>query len=212
MTDSGPILVLGAGGHAKVVIDALAAIGATVVGIADPDPKTCGRTILNVPVIGGDETVEAWATDEITLANGVGSTGNVSVRREVFERFHSRGYDFETIIHPSAIVSAETEIGVGAQIMAGVIIQPGTRIGLNTIVNTGAQIDHDGSIGDHVHISPGAVLSGTVSVGSGTHIGAGATIIQDITIGDDCLVAAGAVVTRNLADGSRVAGVPARSL
>lgn len=207
-----PIIVLGAGGHAKVVIDTLLALGREIAGIADPDPETHGKDVLGVSVLGGEEAVEARAAGDISLANGVGSTGDAGRRKDVFERFRDKGYEFVSVVHPSAVVAAGVSPGHGAQIMAGAIIQPDCRIGENTVINTGAQVDHDCIIGDHVHVAPGAVLGGTVIVGAETHIGAGATVIQNTAIGDRCLVAAGAVVTEDLADGTKVAGVPARKI
>lgn len=207
-----PFIVLGAGGHAKVVIDTLLTLGREIAGIADPDPETHGQDILGVSVLGGEETVEALATEDISLANGIGSTGDAGRRKDVFERFRDKGYEFVSVVHPSAVISAGVEIGDGAQVMAGAIIQPGCRIGENAIVNTGAQIDHDCIIGSHAHIAPGAVLGGTVTVGAETHIGAGTTVIQNISIGNGCLVAAGAVVTKDVADGSKVAGMPAKGI
>ena len=207
-----PIIVLGAGGHAKVVIDTLLALGRKIAGIADSDPKTHGNDVLGVSVLGGEEAVEARAAGDISLANGVGSTGDAGRRKDIFERFRDKGYEFVSIVHPSAIIAAGIEIKDGAQIMAGAIIQPDCRIGENAIINTGARVDHDGIIGDHAHVAPGAVLGGTVSVGAQTHIGAGATVIQNIKIGTRCLVAAGAVVTGDIADGIRVSGVPAQPM
>lgn len=207
-----PIIVLGAGGHAKVVIDTLLALGREIAGIADPDPETHGKDVLGVSVLGGEEAVEARAAGDIALANGVGSTSDAGRRKDVFERFRDKGYEFVSVVHPSAVVAAGVEIGDGAQVMAGAIIQPGCRIGADTIVNTSATVDHDCIIGDHVHVAPGAILGGTVTIGAETHIGAGATVIQNTAIGDRCLVAAGAVVTEDLADGSKVAGVPAKGM
>ena len=120
------------------------------------------------------------------------------------------GYDFSTVIHPSAVVTSDVILGEGSQGMSGEVIQPGSHIGCNTIINTRASVDHDCIIGDHVHISPGVTLSGGVDIGAGSHIGTGATLIQGISIGCGCLVAAGAVVVKDITDGEMVRGVPAR--
>lgn len=207
-----PIIVLGAGGHAKVVIDTLLALGREIAGIADPDPETHGKDVLGVSVLGGEEAVEARAAGDISLANGVGSTGDTGRRKDVFERFRDKGYEFVSVVHPSAVVAAGVSPGHGAQIMAGAIIQPDCRIGENTVINTGTQVDHDCIIGDHVHIAPGALLGGNVQIGDGAHVGAGATVIQGCTIGADAMVAAGAVVVSDVPPGERVAGVPAKGM
>lgn len=205
-----PVIVLGAGGHAKVVIDALLAGGAQVQGIVERDASLLGRNIFGVPVIGGDEMVLSYPVDRVLLCCGVGSVRQPQRRRAVFERFRARGYRFVTVVHPRAIVGRGVDIGEGAQIMAGAVIQPGARIGMNVIVNTGASVDHDCRIGDHVHLAPGVTLSGEVEVGDGTHIGTGATVIQGIRIGSECLVGAGTLVIRDVADAETVIGVPAK--
>jgi UDP-perosamine 4-acetyltransferase len=161
-------------------------------------------------VLGGDDVVSEFPPSEIQLVNGLGSVGLPVKRQQIFERFKGMGYRFATVIHPSAVLSSDVELGEGAQVIAGVVIQPGSRIGINSIINTSASVDHDCIIADHVHIAPGVTLSGGVKVGECSHIGTGATLIQGISIGSACLVAAGAVVTKDIADGAMVRGVPAR--
>lgn len=205
-----PLLILGGGGHARVLVDALLTAGRVIAGIVDRDPALTGASLLGVPVIGGDELVEQFPPGEILLVNGIGSVGVPASRRRIFENFTGRGYRFGTVVHPSAVVAADVELGEGAQLMAGSVIQSGSRIGGNVIVNTRAAVDHDCIIGDHSHLAPGVTLSGGVQVGSGVHIGTGATLIQGIVIGDNCLIAAGAVVVGSLTGGTKVRGVPAR--
>lgn len=205
-----PVIILGAGGHAKVLIEALLQSGNLIAGIVDPDPKLAGVEIFGVPVLGGDDVVNDLPPSEIQLVNGLGSVGLPFKRQQIFERFKGMGYKFATVVHPSAVVASDVELGEGVQIMAGVVIQPGCRIGINSIINTSASVDHDCIVGDHVHISPGVTLSGGVSVEAGSHIGTGATVIQGISIGSGCLIAAGAVVIKDIADGAMVRGVPAR--
>ena len=205
-----PVLILGAGGHAKVLIEALLQSGATLAGITDPDPDLAGKKLLEVPVLGGDEVVGDFPQTEILLVNGLGSIGVPTARKGLFERFRAKGYRFATVIHPSAIVASDVELGEGVQVMAGVVIQPGSRVGCNTIINTRASVDHDCRIGNNVHIGPGATLSGGVSIDDDTHIGTGATIIQGIEIGTQSVVAAGSVVVKNVGNRTAVMGVPAR--
>lgn len=206
------VIVIGAGGHARVLIDALQAGGMRIDGLADASPGMHGRRVLEVPVLGDDSILERFAPDATVLVNGIGSTSSMAARRSVYERFSALGYRFLAVRHPSAVVSRHAVIGEGAQLMAGTVVQPGARIGDDTILNTRASVDHDCDIGAHCHIAPGATLSGSVTVGDATHIGVGACVTQGVRIGAGCLVAAGAAVTADVEGGLRVGGVPAREL
>ena len=205
-----PVLIVGGGGHAKVLIEALRLRSVSILGIIDADPAYAGQKILGVPVIGGDEKATEYPLNDVQLVNGVGSIDIPEKRRGLFEKFKSKGFSFATVIHPSAVVASDVELGEGAQIMAGAVIQPGSSIGRNVIINTNASIDHDCQIGDHVHVAPGATLSGGVSVGTKTHIGTGATVIQGIRIGSGSIVGAGALVLKHVSDSVTITGVPAR--
>ena len=206
------IIVLGAGGHAKVVIDALQASGAKILCITDPDTKTHGKSVLGVPIFGPDDVVFEHKRDDTKLVNGIGTTRVSDHRKNIFDRFVKAGYSFQSVIHPSAIIGAEVEISDGVQIMAGSVLQAACRIGANTIINTRASVDHDCIIWAHAHIAPGVVLGGGVHIGDGAHIGTGAVVLQNIKIGDNALVAAGATVISNVAPGGRVAGTAARNM
>jgi sugar O-acyltransferase (sialic acid O-acetyltransferase NeuD family) len=207
-----PVIILGGGGHAKVLIEALRASNVTITGITDADPLKLRAAVMGIPVLGNDGIVDRQPPESIQLVNGIGSVNIPRTRTELFERFKARGFAFATIVHPSAVIASDAVLGEGAQMMAGAVIQPGCRIGMNSIVNTNATIDHDCEIGDHAHLSPGVTLSGGVRIGTGTHVGTGATVIQGIVIGKNCLVAAGAVVVANVPDGASVAGVPAKEV
>ncbi len=207
-----PVIVIGAGGHARVMVEALKRCSMTVIGATDIAPEKKGTSIADVPVIGDDSAVAGYGPGDVVLANGVGSTGLPNERRRIFEGFKKKGYSFASVVHPSAVVSSDVSILEGAEVMAGAVIQPGCSIGRNAIINTSASIDHDSVIGDHVHVAPGATLSGGVRVGDATHIGAGAVVIQGIRIGSGCVVAAGALVVRDVPDGSTVMGAPAKEV
>ena len=206
------LLVLGAGGHARVVVDVLIQSGKRIVGILDPDPGNLGMNIFGAVVLGGDELLERYDSANVDLANGVGSMGHPGARQVLFESCVSRGYHFPPLIHPSAIVAPGVILAEGVQIMAGAVIQPGCRIGSNSIVNTGVTLDHDCDVGSHAHLSPGVTLCGNVKISDYAHVGAGATIIQNLVVGAGALVAAGAVVVRNVPPAMTVAGVPAREM
>jgi len=198
------VIVLGAGGHARVVIDGLRRAGFSVVGVCAPELRPGESGPLGVPALGGDEALARLDRSKHLLANGVGSIGKPEARRKIFERRISEGWHFATLVHPSAIIGDECGLAEGAQVMAGVVLQCGVRVGRNCIVNTAASIDHDCSIGDHVHIAPGVVLSGDVVIGARSHLGTGAVVIQGIAIGDDVMIGAGATVTRPVAAGEQV--------
>lgn len=205
-----PVLVLGGGGHAKVLIDALLSASTVIAGIIDPNPLLAGARVLGVPVLGGDAIVTKFPAGEVLLVNGLGSVGLPLRRKQLFEQFKLQGYRFATVIHPSAIIASDAELNEGVQVMAGAVIQVGCRIGINAIINTKASVDHDCLIGDHAHVAPGATLSGGVAIGNASHIGTAATVIQGIVIGEGSIVGAGAVVLKDVLAGTTVVGVPAK--
>ena len=173
------VMILGAGGHARVLADVLRLQGSRLVGMTSNDDDVLGR----------------YSPEEIDLVNGVGSIGVPLKRRELFERFKSRGYRFTSVIHPSAILGSDVSLGEGVQIMAGVIIQPGTALGDNTLLNTRVSVDHDCVIGSHVHLAPGVILCGGVTVEEGCHVGTGAVVVQGVRIGKNTFVRARKLVS-----------------
>jgi len=207
-----PVLIVGGGGHAKVLIEALRLQSIKILGIIDADATKIGADVSGIRVIGDDEAISGYKTSDIFLVNGIGSVHIPKMKIDVFEKFKAKGFTFSTIIHPSAVVASDVALGEGSQIMAGVVIQPGCTIGADTIVNTRASIDHDCQIGDHVHIAPGVTLSGGVRVGDGSHIGTGATVIQGVTIGRNSLVGAGSVVVNDISGDIEVRGIPAKQV
>ncbi len=205
-----PVIILGAGGHAKVLLDIILASGREIKGILAPDRNFWGKEIKGIPIIGGDDCIDDYRPGDIEIVNGIGSIGDPSVRTKVFTAMKNKGFSFVTVIHLSAVIGSNIVFGEGVQIMAGAIIQPGCRIGDNVIVNSGVIMDHDCRIGDHVHLAPGVVLSGEVNIGPKTHIGTGACLIQGITIGGSAMIAAGAVVVNDIPEGMLARGVPAQ--
>ena len=212
-----PVIVLGAGGHAKVVIDILLKCGRTVLAAADSKPHAAGDRLLGVPLIENEDYVFEHPADMIDLALGVGMPSRDPVaglrsRRAIAERFMTRGYRFPPLLHPSAVIATGCTIDRGAQIMAGAVLQPMCTIGAFVIVNTGATVDHDCDIGEGSHVAPGVTLGGAVRVGAMTLIGIGSTVRQGIVIGSDVLIGAGSVAIADVPDGERQAGIPARRL
>jgi sugar O-acyltransferase (sialic acid O-acetyltransferase NeuD family) len=207
------ILIIGAGGHAKVLIDCLRRQSkAHILGILDNKPELHGQELAGVKILGGDDAIKDFSAEDVQLVNAIGSVDIPSLRKKIFAHYKSLGFTFFSVIHPNAIIALDVQLGEGVQIMAGAIIQPACKIGNNVIVNTGASLDHDVELADHIHIAPGVVISGYVRIGEASHIGVRAVILQSLTIGERCLVGAGAVVIGNIAAESRVVGVPAKKL
>jgi sugar O-acyltransferase (sialic acid O-acetyltransferase NeuD family) len=203
------LLVLGAGGHAKVLIDAARQSGRTIEGVLDDDPSKHGMSFYATTVLGPIARLERWSGHRLEFAVAVGGNGH---RQRLQLAAVAAGLQPAVIVHPNACVAGTAVIGDGSVLFAGAVVNADARIGRGAIVNTGASIDHDCTIGDWVHVAPGVAICGGVRVGEGTLVGVGARIIPGVSIGKECLVAAGAVVCRNLPDFSRVAGVPARPM
>lgn len=207
-----PVIVLGGGGHAKVLIDTLLQRNENILGFTVPDPELVDKPILGIHCMGTDDAITDYLPDSIELVNGLGAVGNPNHRKQLFEKFHGLKYRFRSVVHPSAVIGREVVLSEGTQILAGAIIQPGSGMGRNTIVNTKASVDHDCVIGDHVHIAPGVILSGGVHVGDGVHIGTGAAVIQGVRIGNNSIIGAGALVLKDVPEGVTVIGVPAKEV
>lgn len=193
-----PVIVLGAGGHAAVLIDILKQQKRNIVAIVSPDLTQKGPVFDGIEVLLQDKDVLKFEPETITLINGIGSIPGNKLRENLYKDFIDKGYHFETVVSDNAIVSHYAILADGVQVMAGAVIQVGTSIGANCIVNTSAIIDHDCEIGRHNHIAPGATLSGGVVTGDGVHIGTGANIIQLITVGADVVVGAGTTITKDV--------------
>jgi sugar O-acyltransferase (sialic acid O-acetyltransferase NeuD family) len=208
-----PIVGLGAGTHAKSVLEAIRSAGRfEVFGLVDDDPARTGQTILGFPVLGQDALARLRADGVAHAFAGVGGIGSSSARQAVFGRLLETGFELPPIVHASATVSPWAELGRGSQVLAGALVNAGALIGDDVIVNSGAIVEHDCRIGAHAHLAPGAKLAGLASVGEGAHVGIGAVVIESVRVGDGALVGAGAVVIRDVPDGARVAGVPAKPL
>lgn len=203
LTESRKAVVLGASGHAKVVIETLRASGWVVMAAFDDDPGLLGVAVLGAAVIG---PIAQWCTQQVEPA--IVCIGSNRARQRVAAR--AIGGRFATAVHPFAWVAPSATLGEGTVVLAGAVIQADASIGGHVIVNTGASIDHDCKIGDLVHVAPGARLAGGVVVGEGALIGIGAVVIPGIHIGAWATVGAGAAVVRDVSESATVVGVPAR--
>lgn len=190
--------MLGAGGHATVVIDVLRQLNYDVIGLVSPKKCASNPAFKTLKVFTDDDDVLAFAKQEVVLANGIGSLPGDITRVNVHEKFKVLGYKFLTFVAPGAYVSPFAKLSEGVQVMPGSIVNTNAVVGFGTIINCGAIIEHDCLIGAHNHVAPGSTLSGDVCTGNFVHIGTGASVIQGIRIDDHAVVGAGATVNRNL--------------
>lgn len=206
------IIVIGGGGHAKVVIAMLRKTGTFLIeGYVAPENR---GPILDVPWLGTDKDLVALSRHGPPLhaAMGIGHPRNADARRSAHTVITQLGVEFQVVLDNTAVVADADCLGAGSVIMAGAVVQPGTKTGLCAIINTNATVDHDCLIEDFVHIGPGAVLCGGIVCAEGSLIGAGAVILPSCRIGRDCIIGAGAVVTEDCKDRGIYVGSPARRI
>jgi len=203
------IVLIGAGGQCKVIIDILKSLNEyEIVGITDE--KFQGN-VFNIPIIGSDDILEKLYRDGVRYAFiCIGALNNISIRNKIYDKLKYIGFELPTLIHKTAVVSSFSHIEESTCVMAGVVINPGVYIGKNCIINTGAVIEHDCIIRNNTHISPKVALAGGVKVGYNTHVGIGGSIIQNINIGNSVTIGAGSVVINDINDNALAVGVPAR--
>ncbi len=204
-----PVIVMGTGGHAAVLIDALQQSGRVVLGCLDPNAAPGSHGPLDTAILGGDIALEQYPPHAVELVNGVGATDAATMpggqlRSQLHRIWTERGYAFAAVIHPAATIASGCDLGEGVQIMAGAVVQTGTRIGDGGIINTGARIDHDCRIAASVHVAPGAVLCGAVTIDEGAFVGAGATIVPGVRIGAAARVAAGMTILGDVPPNARI--------
>ena len=206
-----PLVLLGAGGHARVLAALARAAGHPVLGVCDPVLAAQAVTSWEgLDVLGHDGALDRLAPDRVALMLGVGQLASGNLRERLYASWRARGYDFPALVHPTAWVAPGVVLGDGVQVMAGAVVQPGCEIGENSIVNTRAGVDHDCRIGRHVQLAPGATLCGSVTVEDGAFIGAGATVIQGVRIGGRAVVGAGVTLVRDLATMTKILGAASR--
>ncbi len=200
------VLILGAGGHAKVIADILRCRGAAVLGFLDDDPTKWGGTFCGRPVFGSIDSYAEYGADGLILG-----VGDIALRTRIVRRLGDPAAPLWcNAVHPCAIVAETVRMGRGVAISAGAVVNPDVVLGDHVIVNTGATVDHDCSIDAFAHIAPGAHLAGGVQVGREVLICIGAAVAPWYRIGDGATVAAGAVVVTNISGHVSVKGIPAR--
>jgi len=198
-----PVIILGSGRHAKVLIELIRKSGRKIIGVTDPE-KVIGEDCLGVKVLGPDSKVFEYLPSKLDLVNGVAEFSKKGLRIKITKMMKARGYFFTPVIHPSALIASNVSLSEGVQIMAGAIIQSGAEIKSSTIINTGAIVDHNCIINENCHIAPGVILNGSVTIGANTHIGTGTSVIQDIEIGQNCVIAAGSVIFKDIPSNTKV--------
>ena len=196
------VIIIGAGGHGKVIADIVLNSGDLVIGFLD---DSCNeKSICGFPILGKISDYVEYKDNCMFVV----AIGNAKIREKIVSELPD--VNWYTAIHPTAVISKiSTSIGCGTVIMANAVVNPGASIGKHCIINTSAVVEHDNIIEDYVHVSVGAKIAGTVHIGKRTWIGIGATIINNVDIGDDCVIGAGAVVVRNINIKGIYIGIPA---
>jgi len=195
------IILMGGGGHCKVIIDAIRKSGEfNILGILDPN-ITAGEAVLGVKVLGSDDILPELSAKGIKHGFiSVGSIGNCAMRKKLDLILKNAGFTLPVIVHPGAILADGVKLGEGTFVAAGAVINSDVKIGRNVIINTASSVDHDCVIGDFVHIAPGVTLSGGVKIDNETHIGSGAKVTQYLTIGARCVIGAGQTIRHDMGD------------
>lgn len=195
------LIIIGAGGHGKVIADNALKNGYK--NICFLDDNTTGD-VMGFPIIGTSSKIVSLDDGNTDFIIGI---GNNAVRKEIAEK---NQVNWVSIVHPSAQISFNVKIGKGTVVMANAVINVCTAVGEHCIINTSAVVEHDNVVEDYVHISPKASLGGSVHIGANTHIGIGATVKNNVDVCDGCVIGAGAVVLKNIIDSGIYIGVPAR--
>lgn len=198
------VIIIGAGGHAKVIADIVIKNNDNLLGFLD-DNKPKNEVVLGYPILGRADDIVSLA-DKAVFIIGIGDN---FIRKSISEKYN---VVWHTAIHPSANIGIDVAIGNGTAIMANAVINISAKIGRHCIINTGAIVEHDNIISDFVHISPNVSLGGTINISERTHIGIGASVKNNINIAADSIIGAGAAVVKDIIESGIYVGVPARRI
>lgn len=198
------ILILGMGGHAKSIVDAIERENKYEIAGYVVNDDTDSVSTEKYPILGNDNDLHKLFLQGIhNAAIGIGFLGNSNLRKRLYEKIIGIGYNVPIVCDPTAIIASGVSVGEGTFIGKGTILNTDSKIGKMCIINTGAIVEHDCLVGDFSHISVGTVLCGEVSIGKDVFVGANATVIQGRQVADTCIVGAGEVVRRNVMDGKK---------
>lgn len=197
------IIIIGAGGHGKVIADLVLKTGNVLIGFLDDNPSL--KTVMRYPVLGSVSDINKYKNNtEFTIG-----IGNNQIRQHIAEKYEVQ---WCTLIHPTASIGVDVFMGKGTVVMAGAVINAAAIIGQHCIINSGAIVEHDCRLDNYIHISPNAALGGNVFVGQLTQIGLGATVRNNIVVCAECLIGAGAVVVHDIVEKGIYVGVPIKKL
>ena len=199
-----PILLLGAGGHARACIDVIEAEGIFTIGGLLGSVEEVGTRLLGYPVLGTDAELPALRREYPHALVSVGQIKIAELRIRLFELALASGFRLPTVISPRACVSRHAAIGMGTIVMHGAVVNAAARIGRNCIINSMALVEHDTIVGDHCHVSTAAALNSGVQVGEGTFIGSNVCVRQGVRIGERCVVGMGQRVLRDCSAGNQL--------
>ena len=195
------LVIIGSGGHGKVIADIALKIGYTDIAFADDNAVA---SCMNCPIICKSSNIETQNDGNTDFVIAVGDN---QIRKRIVEQHK---LNWATLVHPSAQIGANVKAGIGTVVMAGAIVNSCATIGNHFIINTGAFVEHENVIENYVHISPKAALGGSVHVGEGTHIGIGVSVKNTLEICENCTIGAGVVVVKNISDSATYIGIPVK--
>lgn len=199
------LVIIGAGGHGKVVANIAKLNGYDDIVFLDDDTS---KTMCGIyPIVGTSNDVNHYKNGDFIVG-----IGNNLIRRKITSLLLKERYNLVTLIHPTAVIDETVHISKGSVVMANVVINVDTKIGVGCIINTSSSVDHDCIINDFVHVCPGSHVAGSVTIGDNTWIGVGSSIINNVSITKDCMIGAGTVVVEELVESGTYVGIPARRL
>ena len=205
------LVVVGAGGHARSVIEAVRAAGEhEAAACTEKRPELVGQELDGVPIVGDDLMLPNLLASGISGAClGVGGDADNGPRQRLFDHVREVGYELPAIVHPAAVVARSARLSHATVVLAHAVVGAGADVAENAVVNTAAVVEHDCVVEAYAHIATGALLAGGVTVGRLAHVGIGAAVINGVRIGERAIVGAGSAVIRDVAPDTTVAGCPA---
>jgi len=193
-----PIVLIGGGGHASVVAEVLLQQGKEIIAVVSPASIAKRDVFSAIEHITSDSEIARFPPREVKLVNGIGFMPKTVTRQRINYYFLALGYQFDTVVAPTAVVSSYATLEPGSQILAGAVVQTGARIGAHSIINSKALVEHDCEIGEYNHIAPSATICGEVKTQTNVFVGAGAIVTPNVTIGENAIVGAGCCVTKSI--------------